>query len=61
MERRERRLEKGILSLERQIKLHEIKRKKAVEIGQEELVGYYTREIKSLIKRMKDRKMKLKG
>lgn len=59
MAKREKRLRKGIASLEKQVKLHEIKRKIARQLGQEELVGYYTKEIKSLEERKKDREGKL--
>jgi len=60
MAKRKKRLEKGIVSLEKQKKLHEIKRKQAEKLGQEELFRYYTREIKSLEKRKRDREDKLK-
>ena len=60
MAKRKKRLEKAIASLERQKKLHEIKRKKAEKLGQEELVRYYTKEIKNIEDRKKDRKNKLK-
>lgn len=60
MAKREKRLRKGILSLEKQRKLHEIKRKYAEESGQEELVRYYTKEIRSLEDRKKERENKLK-
>jgi len=60
MAKREKRLKKGILSLEGQRKLHEDKRRRAEELGQEELVRYYTKEIKSLADRKKDRENKLK-
>ncbi len=40
MTKRKKRLEKGIESLEIQIKLHEQKKKLAEELGQEELLGY---------------------
>lgn len=60
MVKREKRLKKSILSLEKQRKLHEIKRKYAEELGQEELVGYYTKEIRSLEDRKKERENKLK-
>lgn len=60
MVKREKRLKKSILSLEKQRKLHEIKRKYAEESGQEELVRYYTKEIESLEKRKKNRENKLK-
>ena len=56
----EKRLKKGILSLEEQIKLHEAKRKTAEKLGQEELLGYYVKEIKSLEERKKERESKLK-
>lgn len=46
--KREKRLQKGIESIEEQIKLHEEKRKKAEEEGKIELAGYYSREIESL-------------
>ena len=61
MVKRKKRLKKGILSLEIQKKLHEIKRKDAEKLGQEELVRYYTKEIISLEKRKKDRENKLKN
>lgn len=60
MAKREKRLRKGILSLKKQRKLHEIKRKRAEKFGQEELVRYYAREIESLEKRKKNRESKLK-
>ena len=60
MAKREKRLKKGILSIERQRKLHEIKRKYAEKLGQEELVRYYIKEIKSLENRRKNRENKLK-
>ena len=45
MVNRKKRLEKGIESLEKQIKLHEEKRNKAGEDGDIELVSYYEKEI----------------
>jgi hypothetical protein len=45
MVKRKKRLEKGIKSLEYQKRIHELKRKKADEAGDEELVGYYSKEI----------------
>ncbi len=45
MVKREKRLEKGIDSLDEQKKIHEAKRKQAEEIGDEELVHYYDKEI----------------
>lgn len=46
MAKREKRLEKGIKSIEEQIKIHEEKREAARELGKEELVMYYDKEIK---------------
>ena len=60
MVKRVKRLKKGILSLEKQKKLHEIKRKYAEELGKEELVRYYNKEIKSIENRKKDRVEKLR-
>jgi len=59
MAKRKRRLEKSIASLEEQIKFHEEKKKKAEALGQEELVGYYIKEIENLIKRKANREDKL--
>ena len=61
MTKREKRLEKGITSLEEQKKLHEIKKKEAEKLGQEELIKYYAKEIMSLEERKKDREKKLMG
>jgi len=60
MVKRKKRLEKGIISLENQKKLHELKRKQAEKLGQEELFRYYTKEIKSLEERKRNREGKLK-
>ncbi len=60
MAKRKKRLEKGIYSLEQQKLFHEEKRKLAQELGQEELVSYYTKEIESLERRKKDREEKLR-
>ncbi len=46
--KRKKRLKKGIESLERQIKIHEEKLKEAADYGDDELVHYYERELKSL-------------
>lgn len=59
MAKRKRRLEKGITSLEKQIKIHEKKKKTAKELAQEELFEYYTKEIEALKKRKKNREKKL--
>ena len=45
MVKREKRLEKGIESLEEQKRIHEEKRKLAEEMGNIVLVDYYTKEI----------------
>lgn len=58
MTNRKKRLEKGISSIEEQIVLHEEKKKKALELGQEELARYYEREIGSLERRKADREAK---
>jgi phage shock protein A len=60
MAKREKRLEKGIASLEEQKALHEKKREIAKSLGQTELVRYYTKEIASLESRKKNREKKLK-
>ena len=59
MTNRKKRLEKGIDSLQEQIDFHEEKKKIAKELGQEELITYYDRELESLIKRKRDRENKL--
>ncbi|MFH1711106.1 MAG: hypothetical protein ABH840_02225 [Nanoarchaeota archaeon] len=46
--KRKKRLEKGIKSIEEQIEFHKEKLKKAIQDGEEELAGYYTKEIESL-------------
>lgn len=46
MVKREKRLKRGIESLEVQKKIHLLKRKQAEESGEEELVRYYDKEIK---------------
>ena len=45
MAKREKRLERGIESLEEQKKVHEEKRRQAADIGEDELVHYYDKEI----------------
>lgn len=56
--KREKRLQKGIESLEKQKEIHEEKRRIAEELGQEELEGYYIKEINAFERRIKDRKEK---
>ena len=60
MVRREKRLRKVISSLEKQKKLHKIKRERARELGKEELVRYYTKEIESFEEKIMDKESKLK-
>lgn len=57
MAKRKKRLEKGIDSIEGQIKIHEEKRAKAIEDGNLDLEDYYKREIDGL-KKTKERKEK---
>ncbi|MEK6925777.1 MAG: hypothetical protein AABW50_00715 [Nanoarchaeota archaeon] len=59
MAKRSKRLKLAIESLEKQKELHLVKKKIAEELGQEELVRYYEKEIESLEKRRKDREEKL--
>ena len=58
MVNRKKRLQKGIESLERQIKLHEEKLKKAEEEDNIELANYYKKEINAK-KRDKEEKERL--
>ena len=59
MAKREKRLEKGIKSIEKQIEAH---KEKIEQFGHEKdyLEGYWNREIADLEKRKKDREEKLK-
>jgi len=57
--KRKKRLKKGIESIERQIEIHEEKLKEAVKKGDEELVGYYDKEIIRLEKEENKKKEKL--
>lgn len=58
--KREKRLKKGIKSIEEQISLHEEKKEIAEKEGKVELVGYYTKEIEALkeIKQKKEKQLK---
>ncbi len=56
--KREKRLQKGIDALEKQIELHKDKMKLVEELGQEELVRYYTKELEALKTRKKNRESK---
>lgn len=57
--KREKRLEKGIESIEEQINIHKDKLKEAKERGDEELVGYYHKDIARLEKQKKQKEEKL--
>lgn len=59
MAKREKRLKKGIDSLQEQIEIHKVKKQIAEELGQEELARYYGKEIESLKKRREEREGKL--
>ena len=58
MVNRKKRLQKGIASLEKQIKLHEEKLKKAEEEDNIELAAYYRKEIAAK-RRDKDEKQRI--
>ena len=60
MVKREKRLKKGIESLKEQKKIHEEKRKIAEELGEEELVRYYDKEIEKFEKERLKKEVKLK-
>lgn len=55
MVKRKKRLQKGIDSLRKQIRLHEDKLKNADEEGMKELVDYYNREIEAKKKTLKEK------
>jgi len=57
--KREKRLEKGIDSIENQINIHKNKLKEAEEIGDEELVAYYHKDIARLEKQKEQKEEKL--
>ena len=56
---RRKRLERGIESIEKQIKVHEEKLREAEEAGQEELVTYYLKDISRLEKQKEQKENKL--
>ena len=58
MVKRKKRLEKGVISLNKQIEIHKKKMEIAKELGQEELVNYYTKEMEALTKRKLNRESK---
>ncbi len=57
--KRKKRLQKGIKTLEETIKIHEDRKKKAKEIGDELLEKYLDKEIEKLKERVLERKDKL--
>ena len=59
MTKRKKRLQKGIESLEEQIKIHEEKRMNAIEEGKIELADYYVKEVLS-IKNVRKKKIFLR-
>jgi len=56
--KRKKRLEKGIESIEGQIKIHESKLKEAEESGEEELVDYYRKDLARLEKQKEQKEEK---
>lgn len=60
MVNRKKRLQKGVESLNEQIKLHEEKKRKAEEEGNIELADYYEKEIETK-RRDKERKERMIG
>lgn len=58
--KRRKRLEKGISSIEKQIHIHEIKKKDAWEENKIELAGYYEKEISILEENKRKKSEKLK-
>lgn len=56
MTKRKKRLEKGIISIEKRIKEHEERKKKAEDEGDVYLVEYLGKEITSLKERKENRK-----
>lgn len=59
MEKREKRLKKGIASIEKAIEKHETKMEEAKKEGRIELSNYFEKEIESLKKRKENRENKL--
>ena len=59
MVRREKRLKRGIDSLEEQKKIHLERKKHAEEAGKEELVRYYDKEIRKFEREKAKKKEKL--
>ncbi|MDP4039001.1 MAG: hypothetical protein Q8P57_00245 [Candidatus Pacearchaeota archaeon] len=59
MGKRSKRLKKGIESLKKQKKIHLEKRKSAKELGEEELVGYYDKEIEKFEREIEKKEDKI--
>ncbi len=59
MDKRKKRLERGIESLDMQEKIHKEKRKLAEKLGEIELVGYYDQEIEKFKREIRKKKDKL--
>ena len=59
MTNRKKRLAKGISSIGKQIEIHKIKLKKAIEEGNPELAEYYRKEIAGFKKVKKNKEEKL--
>ena len=61
MTNRKKRLKKGIESIKEQISLHKEKREKAKEEVNIERVGYYDKELESLIRQAKEKEDQLEN
>jgi hypothetical protein len=59
MAKREKRLQKGIDSLEKQIEIHKDKKENASFLGKKDLERYYDKEIEKLEERRRERQEKL--
>ncbi len=57
--KREKRIKKGIESLQEQIAVHEEKLEEVIKKGDRYLLDYYKKELQALKKRLQDRKSKL--
>ena len=53
---RKKRTKKGIESIEKEIKIHKEKLQKAIDEGNEELTGYYIKDIERLDKQLEKKK-----
>ena len=54
--KREKRAEKSLKSLEKQINLHKTKQKNALESGNKELYGYYNKELNKFEEEIRKKK-----